>query len=192
MHILRNTKKGKLKSDALSSIFPEVSNQVPTLGPNNLSLMEKIASKENISSWRLIEVEIYKQISQRIIWSIQNDYERIKVTLDPPQLGNIYLEITRDKENIRAKIVTETLLTKELIEHNYWPIQRIIEREGFRLERFDVFSQDMDWAREERGEHFGQNSRGKVFPAVSEINEALFLEDIPLLENNKGCLNILI
>ncbi len=190
---LKGEKKGALKLGTFSSLFPEVSNQGSTLSPNNLSLMEEIARQVNISSWRPMEAEIYKQISQRIIWSIQNDYERIKVTLDPPQLGNIYLEITREKENIRAKIVTETPLTKELIEHNYWPIQRIIEREGFRLERFDVFSlMDMEWGREEGGEHFGQNSRGKVFPAVSEINEALFLEDIPLLENNKGCLNILI
>lgn len=88
--------------------------------------------------------EIYQHISKQIIWSIRNNGERIKMALDPPQLGNLLLEIDRDKGNIRTTIWAENLVTKEILEHHQIQLEKILRDEGFRLEKFDVLlQQDM-------------------------------------------------
>lgn len=190
---LKGEKKGEIKLDELFSFSQGINNKDTILSRDGFSTIAEFGGKENISPWRLPEAEIYKQISQKIIWSVKNDQEQIKITLEPPHLGNIYLEVTREKENIRAKIYAENPLTKELIEHNYWPIQKILEKEGFRLERFDVLSQfDMGFGKEAKEENLTRHSQGKIYLGAGEINEPLSLESSLSLEANKGGINILI
>lgn len=190
---LKGEKKAETRLDDLSLFSPPINNKNIILSRDSFPATGEVGGKENIYQWRPAKAEIYKQISQKIIWSVHNDQEKIKVTLEPPHLGNIYLEVAREKENIRAKILAENPLTKELIEHSYWPIQKILEREGFRLERFDVFSQfDMNLWREAKEENLARNSQGKIYPSGGEINEPLSLEGSLPLEANKGCVNILI
>jgi len=189
----KGERKGNIKLDYFSPFSPETAGKDTILGPHNLAETGGVRGQENLSQWRPAETEIYKQITQRIIWSVKNDQELIKVTLEPPHLGNIYIEVTREKENIRAKILTENPLTKELIEHNYWPIQKIIEKEGFRLERFDVFSPfDMDFSGEAKGGHLSSKSQDRVYHAVGEIEDQICLENSLRLETNNGGINILI
>ncbi|MGB9697776.1 MAG: flagellar hook-length control protein FliK [Thermodesulfobacteriota bacterium] len=191
--LFKGEKRGNTKLDYFPHFSPEVSGKDPLLGRDNLAETGGVWGKENLSQWRPGETEIYKQISQRIIWSIKNDQELIKVTLEPPHLGNIYIEVTREKENIRAKILTENPLTKELIEHNYWPIQKIIEKEGFRLERFDVFSPlDMNLSDGAKGEHLSSKSKDRVYHSAGEIKDQISLENSLPLETNNGGINILI
>lgn len=190
---LKGEKKGEIKLADFCSFSPGTNNKDTILSRGSFLATSEVGSKENMSPWRSAEAEIYKQISQKIIWSIKNDQEQIKVTLEPPHLGNIYLEVTREKENIRAKILAENPLTKELIEHNYWPIQKILEKEGFRLERFDVLSQfDMGFGGEAKEENLTRNSPGKIYPCAEEINEPLSLESSLPREGNEGGINILI
>jgi len=189
----KGERKGNIKLDYFSPFSPEAAGKDTILGPHNLAETGEVWGQENLSQWRPAETEIYKQITQRIIWSVKNDQELIKVTLEPPHLGNIYIEVTREKENIRAKILAENPLTKELIEHNYWPIQKIIEKEGFRLERFDVFSPfDMDFSGEAKGGHLSSKSQDRVYHAVGEIEDQICLENSLRLETNNGGINILI
>lgn len=189
----KGEKRGAIKLDEFAPFPPGTINKETILNHDNLAPTREVWSREGISPGRLAEVEIYKQIGQRIIWSIKNDQEQIKVTLEPPHLGNIYLEITREKENIRAKILAENPLTKELIEHNFWPIQKIIEKEGFRLEKFDVFSHlDMGFREEAKEEHLTPKSQGKFFLSPGENGESISWESSPPSDFNKGWLNILI
>lgn len=190
---LKGEKKGEIKWDNISPFPSERAYQDPILSRDTFSALGEVWRKENIPSQRAVEAEIYKQISQRIIWSIKNDQELIKVTLEPPHLGNIYLEISREKENIRAKIWAENPLTKELIEQNIWPIQKIIEKEGFKLERCDVFSQlDMGFWTEAQEEHLCPKGPGKFSPWVAENSESMSSENSLPLDFNKGWLNILV
>ncbi|GEM_PF-2463618 len=189
----KGERKGNIKLDYFSPFSPEAAGKDTILGRHNLAETGGVWGQENLSQWRPAETEIYKQITQKIIWSVKNDQELIKVTLEPPHLGNIYIEVTREKENIRAKILAENPLTKELIEHNYWPIQKIIEKEGFRLERFDVFSPlDMDFSGEAKEEHLSSKSQDKVYHAAGEIEDQKCLENSLPLETNNGGINIII
>ena len=109
-------------------------------------------------------LEIFQQIAKRVVWSINNNGEKIKLTLDPPELGNIYMEINREKGNIRATLWADNPVTKGILEANQIQFYRIMEKGGFHLEKFNVFIQPESGSFQERGENpieYGRWGRGK-------------------------------
>jgi flagellar hook-length control protein FliK len=97
------------------------------------------------------KTEVYEQISRKMVWSLGQDEEKFRLTLDPPHLGSIYMEIQRDKEQVKATLWAENPNTRQILESNQLSIQKIIEREGFSLESFNVFvEQDLGAFQESR------------------------------------------
>ena len=97
------------------------------------------------------KAEVYEQISQRMIWSLGRNQEKFRLTLDPPHLGSIYMEIQRDKEQIKATLWAENPNIKQILESHQLSIQKIIETEGFSLNSFNVFvEQDLGAFQESR------------------------------------------
>jgi hypothetical protein len=114
-------------------------------------------------------LNVPEQVVQRIIWSIRNQEERIKLTLDPPDLGHLYIEISRSKDNIHATLWADNAAAKTALETGQHQIQRIMENEGFKLAKFDVFvQQDLGWFQ-------GQGKRENPF-APDNRNPILSLE----------------
>jgi hypothetical protein len=84
-------------------------------------------------------IEVHQQISNRMLWSVKNGEEKIKLTLEPPHLGSVRIEILRDKESIQATVWTENQITKEILEGSRMALHKILREDGFRLDRLDVF-----------------------------------------------------
>ncbi len=95
----------------------------------------------SFSSLRTENLPPTQQVSQILIWSIRNHEEKVRITLDPPELGHISLEIHRSNEKIKTVLWTDNPVTKVTLETAHLEIQKIVETEGFRLEKFDVFVQ---------------------------------------------------
>ena len=122
---------------------------------------------------------VSQQISQRVIWLIRNNEESVRITLDPPQLGHIYMEINRNKENIKTTLWTDNPATKATLETNQLQIQKIIENEGFKLEKFDVFvQQEMGRFQGPKDDPMNPNPRSPV--PSSEIRAPLSDSPDPL------------
>lgn len=102
---------------------------------------EKLPNLQKGFSPKVESSEIYHQVSRKILWSVQNGVERVKLRLDPPELGHIYLEVTKEKEAVRATFWTEAPTTKELLDAHRIELRKILQENGFKLERFDVFVQ---------------------------------------------------
>ncbi len=96
--------------------------------------------------------EVYQRIGRRVIWSIHNHEEKIQMDLDPPDLGNIYMEIFREKETIKATLWADNPTTKVALEASQIQLQEILENEGFRVEQFNVFLQQNQASFQERKE----------------------------------------
>ena len=128
-------------------------------------------------------LQVYQQIGKKVVWSLRNNEEKIKLTLDPPDLGNIYMEINREKGNIKATLWTDNPATKEILEAHQIQLSRILKDDGFKLEKFDVFlHQDMGSFQDREGrvlqrgpwgrDEFRDNPISAPFE-VSEISPAL-------------------
>jgi flagellar hook-length control protein FliK len=82
-----------------------------------------------------------QQVGQGLIWSIRNHEEKVRISLDPPQLGHVVLEIDRNHEYVKTTLWADTPQARAALESGYLEIQRIVENEGFKLEKFNVLVQ---------------------------------------------------
>jgi len=74
--------------------------------------------------------------------SARNGVEKIRLMLDPPQLGHLYMEVTKEKDVVKAALWTESQAARELLEAHRKELYKILEESGFKLEKFDVFVQE--------------------------------------------------
>jgi hypothetical protein len=126
-------------------------------------------------------LDLSQQIAEKLIWSISNNKEEIRLTLDPPQLGNLFIELHRDKEEIKATLWADNPKTKEILENNQFQLQKTLEGHGFKLEKYDVFVQN-DMKSFQRNEekpifHHGQGSQKQSL----QIKETEFPPSLEIL-----------
>jgi hypothetical protein len=153
------------KDEEMSGIFAK-----PVDHPLSANSSGEIGRERALGSGQTKKLEIYEQIGQKLIWSLNNREEQFRLTLDPPQLGSIYMEIQREKEHIKATLWAENPNTKNILEANQLSIQKIIESEGFSLESFSVFiEQDLGSFQESRGGRM--NPEPTASPSTAEINQ---------------------
>ncbi len=119
------------------------------------------------------EAEAYEQISRKMVWSLGKNEEKFRLTLDPPHLGSIYLEIQRDKEQVKATLWAENPNTKQILESNQLSIQKIIESEGFSLESFNVFVEQDLGAFQESRERMGNPDSATSNPTAEAKGELI-------------------
>ena len=133
--------------------------------PQTVSAEASIAQK--LQPAKTENVDPYQQVAERIVWSVRNNEERIRLTLEPPQLGNLFIELHREKEGIKALLWADNPKTKEILENNQFQLQKTLEGHGFKLEKYDVFLQN-DLAsfqgREEKPLFHGTGSPEKSLP----------------------------
>jgi hypothetical protein len=121
---------------------------------------------------KTVHGDIYQQVGEKVIWGIRNNEDKIKFALNPPELGNIYVEIDRNKENIKAVLWAEQPITKEMLQAHETELHRILKADGFNLEKFDVFArQDMGWFQEPKENHVkhDQWSQGDSFRQTGSL-----------------------
>lgn len=124
--------------------------------------------------------EVFQQVGQRVLWLIRNNEERIRISLDPPELGQVFLEIDRHKEHVKTVLWADNATAKASLETSQGDIQRIIESEGFKLEKFDVFvQQDPGWfqGRKENPGKPGSSEAGR--PAEERAPSVNSTESVP-------------
>jgi len=122
-----------------------------------------VGGRETPAPLRFESQGIPQQVGERVLWLIRNQEEKIRISLDPPELGHLFLEIHRTKENIQTTLYTDNPVTKVTLESNQREIQRIIESEGFKMERFDVLvQQDSSRFQERKDSPFYSDSRSSL------------------------------
>jgi flagellar hook-length control protein FliK len=133
-------------------------------GPKPTTVVQETNSPQNPELSKAGQVDPYQQVADKVVWSIQNNEERIQLTLEPPQLGNLFIELQREKEGIKATLWADNPKTKEILENNQPQLQKTLEEHGFKLEKYDVFLKN-DMAsfqgKEEKSIFHGQGSREK-------------------------------
>jgi len=124
---------------------------------------------------------LYQQIAEKVIWSIRNNQERIRLTLEPPQLGNLFIELHRNKDEIKATLWADNPKTKEILENNQFQLRKTLEGHGFKLEQYDVFVQNEMGSfqgKEEGPVSQGQGSRTPSLQ-IEEVESPPSLEILP-------------
>ena len=120
-------------------------------------------------------LDLSQQIAEKVIWSIRNKEEKIRLTLDPPQLGTLFIELRRDKEEIKATLWADNPKTKEILENNQFQLQKTLEADGFKLGKYEVFVQkDMG--------SFQGNAENPIFHGQRSRKQSLGIEEAELAQ----------
>jgi hypothetical protein len=170
------SKKAVQNSPDFNGPFPGVS-EASTLKSENLG-----GIKENYtpSPMRPEDQAVFQQLGPKVSWSIRNNEEKVKITLEPPELGHIYMEINRSQDSVKATLWTDSLATKTTLETNHLEIQKIIESEGFKLEKFDVFvQQDTGWFQGRKEEQMNPDTRSPLSSPEMKASPSLSTDPLP-------------
>ena len=111
-------------------------------GLKTATVVEETGIPQKLPLSRTEHPDPYQQIAEKVIWSIRNNEEKIRLTLEPPQLGNLFIELHRNKDEIKATLWVDNPKTKEILENNQFQLQKTLEGHGFKLEQYDVFVQN--------------------------------------------------
>lgn len=104
--------------------------------------------------------EVYQQIGKQIIANLKNNEERIRLTLDPPELGCIHVEIKNEQKKVELFFWADRAVTKDLLESNRVLLVEILRKDGFRLERLEIFFHPEEGSfQNERETQIGQNRK---------------------------------
>ncbi len=96
-----------------------------------------------------------QQIGHALLRSVRNGQERIRMRLDPPELGTLYIKISRDQDLLKATVWAEHPATKALLETHQQELRHLLEGDGFKLDKFEVFvQQEFDPLAEKREFNF--------------------------------------
>ena len=86
------SKTGSQNNDDISMMFDR------QMGPSlSTSSSGAIGHEKPPALVQTQKLQVFEQIGQKVVWSLNRHEEQFRLTLDPPQLGSIYIEIQRDK-----------------------------------------------------------------------------------------------
>src|SRR3989304_9562415 len=101
---------------------------------------------------------IMEQIFQKIRITTHGDRSEIKLSLNPPDLGNVKIHFTEESDEIEAKIFVENAEVKAAIENNVHRLKESVAANGIEIHKLEVYIQNNDANKQESIENFNTNN----------------------------------
>ena len=101
---------------------------------------------------------IMEQIFQKIRITTHGDRSEIKLSLNPPELGNVKIHFTEESDEIEAKIFVENAEVKAAIENNVHRLKESVAANGIEIHKLEVYIQNNDANKQESIENFNTNN----------------------------------
>ena len=87
----------------------------------------------------------FGQVFRTAAFLLKNGRSEVKMSLHPESLGHLRIRILTESHQVTVKVMAETLVAKEMIEHNLHQLKADFQNQGLEIEKFDVsLSQDSD------------------------------------------------
>jgi len=114
-------------------------------------------SNDTSNIWHAHE-NIMEQIFQKIRITTHGDRSEIKLSLNPPELGNVKIHFTEESDEIEAKIFVENAEVKAAIENNVHRLKESVAANGIEIHKLEVYIQNNDANKQESIENFSTNN----------------------------------
>jgi flagellar hook-length control protein FliK len=101
---------------------------------------------------------IMEQIFQKIRITTHGDRSEIKLSLNPPDLGNVKIHFTEKSDEIEAKIFVENAEVKAAVESNVHRLKESVAANGIEIHKLEVYVQNNDANKQESIENFNTNN----------------------------------
>ena len=153
-------------SNAQSNVtdFQQNTQASPNSGTTLSSSIENAKSVNHIfhsndtSNAEYAHENIMEQILQKIRITTHGDRSEIKLSLNPPELGNIKIHFMEENDEIKAKIYVENAEVKAAIENNAHHLKESVASHGIEIHKLEVYIQNDDANKEKSIENFNANN----------------------------------
>jgi len=81
---------------------------------------------------------VLRQVTEKMVYLVRNNQHRLRVNLDPPELGRINLNLIVRNNEVRGSIITEKAAVKEALEAQLVQLRENLAQQGLHLESFDI------------------------------------------------------
>lgn len=85
---------------------------------------------------------LVRQVSTKIAVIFKNNVSSAKLTLNPPELGKLRVEITIENSKVKAVIATENVLVKEILEANLPLLKQSLQEQGLNVTDLNIIFSD--------------------------------------------------
>ena len=110
--------------------------------------------------------EVLNSIVKNARFLLNNGQSSAEISLEPPSLGKLKLEIVTENSKITGKITVESVETKEIVQNNIAELKEQLTQNGLKVESFDVQlghnSGTDSWANREKTESLTQQLRRNI------------------------------
>ena len=108
----------------------------------------------DVSGVEHAQENIMEQIFQKIRITTHGDRSEIKLSLNPPALGNIKIHFMEENGEIEAKIYVENAEVKAAIEKNAHHLKESVAANGIEIHKLEVYIQNDDANKQKLTEYF--------------------------------------
>ena len=120
---------------------PDLQIQSPTVAANTAvkaAESSKPILPENLLARGATEAKIINQIANKMTVRTIGAQNEVHIKLDPPSLGTVRMKIITSGETVRAVIVAEHQVVKQVIENNFNQLRDAMGEQGLKLGSFTV------------------------------------------------------
>ena len=82
------------------------------------------------------------QVAEGAESALKKDYSRVRMELNPPQLGTLDMDLLVSHDRVRMIIMTDSQDVRNLLQGNMDQLRSSLEQQGLKMDGIDVFVQD--------------------------------------------------
>ncbi|OPY85196.1 MAG: Flagellar hook-length control protein FliK [Smithella sp. PtaU1.Bin162] len=153
MQTILSEVSGKIKADQKAATGAvEKNNEEFSLISGNTASSGTVNSEKNNT---VLPDKIISQVTSEIKEAAANDGGRVKITLNPPSLGKLDMDVSIRNGKVEVVLVAENKDVQQALNTHIDKLKGGLQNQGLTIERCDVFLQDK---REEYQQSFSQQA----------------------------------
>lgn len=118
-----------------------------TLGPAALKAQEAVKAQSVVPKAAVARSQpsvLLNQLGGRMLLMIKGGQSSVKMQLNPPELGNLRIDLQVEGNSVRATVVAENHAVQQVVGASGSELRQSLADQGFNLDQFEVVVQDQE------------------------------------------------
>ncbi|MEN6319150.1 MAG: flagellar hook-length control protein FliK [Syntrophaceae bacterium] len=140
----RSVEKGFREIPAIKTDTTLVTAPTDLSGIKGILGNTEISTKGNITTPVQFQ-DVFDQITDSAMNMMKKGYDRIVVTLDPPNLGTLNMDVKVHNDTVTMLLVADNHDVQQILNSNLDQLKTALQGQGLSIDRFDVLVQDKQY-----------------------------------------------
>lgn len=124
-----------------------------------------------------------KEIAEKMALSVRNQQSRLRIQLNPKEMGRLDINLVMKNNNLHASIVADSAMAKLVLEEYVGQLKETLAAHGLELESFDV-SLSTNHQSDDPTDHWASPASGTSHHTKAASHESADQETVPLTSSS--------